>query len=71
MMYAALLSSHSEDSPGITGGPTLEAAVDAGGFVVRAQPGIRYEIVQRQSTEPWRGRDGATVRELIERMVNR
>lgn len=72
MIYAALLSSHSEDSPGILPASDRSGAVLAGVGVVRAQPGIRYEIIQRASTAaPWTGWDGAGIRECIDRMVNR
>ena len=74
MQYAALLSSHSEDSPGILG-PHVSAAAAAleGAAVARAQPGLRFETVKRASAgQPWAGTwRGESVRELIEAMVRR
>lgn len=71
MQYAAILSSHSDDSPGIIGPLASAAAAGAAGAAVcRAQPGIRAALVTRASdAQPWAGADGAAIREVIRRMV--
>jgi hypothetical protein len=74
MEYAALLSSHSQDSPGIIGPySSPHAAASEGAAVARAQPGVRFETVKRRTpNEPWRGPwRGETIPELIESMVRR